>query len=64
MPFDQDDLVACLVLTAVDEGVLEGRNLDIGYHRVFGGQILAQVVAAAAAAATIWARICPPNTRW
>jgi acyl-CoA thioesterase-2 len=50
MPFGQDDLVACLGLTEVGEGVLEGRNLDIGYHRVFGGQILAQVVAAAAAA--------------
>ena len=50
MPVGQDDLVACLDLTVVDEGVLEGRNLDIGYHRVFGGQVLAQVVAAAAAA--------------
>jgi acyl-CoA thioesterase-2 len=50
MPFDQDDLVACLALTEVESGVLEGRNLDIGYHRVFGGQILAQIVAAAAAA--------------
>ena len=29
---------------------VEGQNLDIGYHRVFGGQILAQVLAAAAAA--------------
>jgi acyl-CoA thioesterase II len=50
MPFDQDDLVGCLALTEVEPGVVEGRNLDIGYHRVFGGQILAQVVAAAAAA--------------
>ena len=50
MPFDQDDIVACLELTEVGGGVVEGRNLDIGYHRVFGGQILAQVVAAAAAA--------------
>ncbi len=50
MAFDQDDLVACLALTEVEPGVVEGRNLDIGYHRVFGGQILAQVVAAAAAA--------------
>jgi acyl-CoA thioesterase-2 len=49
VPFAQDDLVACLALTEVEAGVLEGRNLDIGYHRVFGGQILAQVVAAAAA---------------
>jgi acyl-CoA thioesterase-2 len=50
MPFDQDDLVACLELHEVEPGLVEGRNLDIGYHRVFGGQILAQVVAAAAAA--------------
>ena len=50
MPFDQADLVACLELHEVEPGVVEGRNLDIGYHRVFGGQILAQVVAAAAAA--------------
>jgi acyl-CoA thioesterase-2 len=49
MGFDQGDLIACLTLTEVEPGVVEGRNLDIGYHRVFGGQILAQVVAAAAA---------------
>ena len=36
-------------LTEVEPGVVEGQNLDIGYHRVFGGQILAQVLAAAAA---------------
>jgi acyl-CoA thioesterase-2 len=48
--FGQEDLVGCLELTEVEDGVSEGRNLDIGYHRVFGGQILAQVVAAAAAA--------------
>jgi acyl-CoA thioesterase-2 len=50
MPFDQDDLIGCLALTEVEPGVVEGRNLDIGYHRVFGGQILAQVVSAAATA--------------
>jgi acyl-CoA thioesterase-2 len=50
MPFDQDALVACLALTEVEPGVVEGENLDIGYHRVFGGQILAQVIAAASAA--------------
>ncbi len=31
--------------------VVEGANLDIGYHRVFGGQILAQMLVAAADAA-------------
>lgn len=50
MAFDLDDLVACLSLIEGDDG-LEGANLDIGYHRVFGGQILAQALSAAAAAA-------------
>ena len=50
MAFDQDELVACLDLTGVEAGVVEGQNLDIGYHRVFGGQILAQVLTAAAQA--------------
>jgi acyl-CoA thioesterase-2 len=39
--FELDDLIA---------SVRDGSNLDIGYHRVFGGQILAQMVGAAAAA--------------
>ena len=50
MAFDVDDLVRCLQLTEVEPGVVEGANLDIGYHRVFGGQILAQMLSAAAAA--------------
>lgn len=48
MPFDLDGLVACLTLKEVEPGVVEGQNLDIGYHRVFGGQILAQMITAAA----------------
>jgi acyl-CoA thioesterase-2 len=36
--FDLDDLIKCLET---------GDNLDIGYHRVFGGQILAQMIVAA-----------------
>ena len=51
MTFDQGALVACLDLREVEPGVLEGDNLDIGYHRVFGGQILAQTILAATAAA-------------
>ena len=39
--FDLDDLLTC---------VADGGNLDIGYHRVFGGQILAQMITAAAGA--------------
>lgn len=50
MGFGLDDLVTCLDLREVEAGVMEGRNLDIGYHRVFGGQILAQVLVAAAGA--------------
>lgn len=50
MAFTLDDLVARLTLTEVEPGVVEGQNLDIGYHRVFGGQILAQVLVAAAEA--------------
>ena len=50
MAFGLTELVACLELDEVELGVLEGQNLDIGYHRVFGGQILAQCLAAAAAA--------------
>jgi acyl-CoA thioesterase-2 len=49
MAFDLNDLVACLSLTEGEDG-LEGTNLDIGYHRVFGGQILAQALTAAAGA--------------
>jgi acyl-CoA thioesterase-2 len=45
--FDQDALVGCLELTEVGLGVVEGDNLDIGYHRVFGGQILSQMIRAA-----------------
>ncbi len=50
MSFGIDDLVGCLDLREVEPGVVEGQNLDIGYHRVFGGQILAQVLTAAAEA--------------
>jgi acyl-CoA thioesterase-2 len=50
MAFGQDALVACLDLQEVEPGVVEGQNLDVGYHRVFGGQILAQVLTAAAQA--------------
>lgn len=45
--FDVNDLLSCLRLDAVEPGVVEGRNLPIEYHRVFGGQILAQLIAAA-----------------
>lgn len=41
MAFGLDELIKCLDT---------GDNLDIGYHRVFGGQILAQMIGAASAA--------------
>ena len=50
MAFDLADLVGCLDLAPVEDGVVEGQNLDIGYYRIFGGQILAQAIAAASAA--------------
>lgn len=50
MAFGIDDLISRLELTDLGDGVVEGQNLDIGYHRVFGGQILAQVLTAAAEA--------------
>jgi acyl-CoA thioesterase-2 len=50
MTFGLADLRSCLDLTPAGDGLVEGQNLDIGYHRVFGGQILAQLIAAASAA--------------
>lgn len=47
MGLDLDALVTCLALGSSNGGLV-GRNLDIGYHRVFGGQILAQALCAAA----------------
>lgn len=48
------DLLTCLDLTATSRNddpaapaVYEGRNQDLPYHRVFGGQILGQLVRAA-----------------
>ncbi|MBS1848042.1 MAG: thioesterase family protein [Actinobacteria bacterium] len=51
------DLITCCALREVGEPapstapagsvVCEGDNLDIGYHRIFGGQILAQLIVAA-----------------
>jgi acyl-CoA thioesterase-2 len=49
MSFDFDDLLAALALRDLGAGCLEGDNLDIGYHRVFGGQLLAQMLVAAGA---------------
>lgn len=45
-----DDLLGCLDLRAPESGIFEGGNQRLGYHRVFGGQLLAQFVRAAALA--------------
>jgi len=49
MPLTFDALLGCLELVEDGPG-LTGANLDIGYHRVFGGQVLAQALVAGAAA--------------
>jgi len=46
------DLLDCLDLSEVAPSVFEGRNQQLSYHRVFGGQLLAQFVRAAG-------RACP-----
>lgn len=46
-----DNLRACLDLAEPEPGRFTGDNLALDYHRVFGGQILAQTLLAATAAA-------------
>jgi acyl-CoA thioesterase II len=46
-----DNLRACLDLPEAGPGTYAGANLALDYHRVFGGQILAQTILAATAAA-------------
>lgn len=55
MPELWKDLLDCLDLRDVDPAVFEGRNQRLSYHRVFGGQLLAQFARAAA-------RTCPDKT--
>ena len=47
MPDLWPDLLDCLDLRRVQPSVYEGRNQRLSYHRVFGGQLLAQFVRAA-----------------
>jgi len=42
-----DNLLACLTLDASGPDTFTGANLELDYHRVFGGQILAQTILAA-----------------
>lgn len=47
MSFDAADLVRLLDLEPVEENIYRGQNRDIGTGRIFGGQVLAQALAAA-----------------
>jgi acyl-CoA thioesterase-2 len=47
-----DDLLDCLDLHGSAASGFEGSNLKLPYHRLFGGQMLAQFVRAAMSAAT------------
>ena len=46
-----DNLLACLEMAETTPGTYAGANLALDYHRVFGGQILAQTILAATTAA-------------
>lgn len=46
-----DSLLACLQVREEEPGRWSAPNLDLDYHRVFGGQLLAQAIAVAAATA-------------
>ena len=47
MALELNDLLTCINLEVVEEGRLwRGSNLPLDYHRVFGGQILAQALTA------------------
>jgi acyl-CoA thioesterase-2 len=49
--FSLDNVLACLDLRETSPGTYTGDNLELDYHRVFGGQILGQTLRAASAAA-------------
>jgi acyl-CoA thioesterase-2 len=49
--FSLDNVLTCLDVREKGPGTYVGDNLDLDYHRVFGGQILGQTLRAAAAAA-------------
>ncbi len=43
-----DELVSLLALERIEENIFRGRSEDLGWGRVFGGQVLGQAVSAAA----------------
>ena len=40
-----DDLLGCLAIEEISHGHFQGPNLELPYHRIFGGQLLAQAIA-------------------
>jgi acyl-CoA thioesterase-2 len=47
MSYQVEDLLKLLDLEAIEVNIYRGHNRDIGSHRVFGGQVLAQALVAA-----------------
>ena len=47
MSFSADDLLRLLDLEPLEHNIYRGANRDIGTHRIFGGQVLAQALVAA-----------------
>ena len=43
-----DELVALLTLEKIEENLFRGQSQDLGWHTVFGGQVLGQALSAAA----------------
>jgi acyl-CoA thioesterase-2 len=48
MPFTASDLVALIELEPIEHNIYRGQNRNIGTGRIFGGQVLAQALVAAA----------------
>jgi acyl-CoA thioesterase-2 len=48
MPKVLDELVTLLALERIEENLFRGQSQDLGWHTVFGGQVLGQALSAAA----------------
>ena len=47
MPTSLDELLGLLDLEPIEQDIFRGRNRDVGFGRVYGGQVLAQALVAA-----------------
>src|SRR5438094_8607425 len=47
MPKVLDELVKLLALERIEENLFRGQSQDLGWHTVFGGQVLGQALSAA-----------------